>query len=505
MSPEITPLLNGRPLLQQRESLESVSSVRSYARVHKLPVPPFAMIGAICLLLGVSLWRGALPTPQLDTLQAKPIRVVTSNGAQLEHFCGDTEQDAGYIKLPNKVDDHYFFWYFEARRDARAAPLVLWLTGGPGGSSMLALLTENGPCHVRPDLSTESNPFSWTNEANIVWLDQPTNVGFSYGPDPKDADDNEDNVAENIYWFLQGFLERHPELQGREFFISGESYGGHYVPAAAHFISRQNRHKSSGALDINLQGISIGNGCTNPVIQNPHFVDMATNAYSISFVDPRKMPQLKAEAAVCGKKMQACQLRPSLCWEAARYCQDNIASVFMAAKRNPYDIRQPCATSDTDPIQCIAKDFELIVPYLNSPNLREFLHVNERVGDWQMCNFAVNFAFVRSFDVMLSTSAFVGDLLDDGVRVLIYAGDADLECNWSGNLAWLQALQWHGSADFNVTEPHDFMDDDEVAGSVISADELTFVRVFDAGHMVTQDQPASALEMINSFYQNQPL
>lgn len=249
MTSEITPLLNGHPL-------ESPPSIRSYARVHKLAVPPFAVICAICLLLGVSLWRGTVPNLQLSKHQAKPIRVITSNGAEHEHFCGDTEQDSGYIKLPNKVDDHYFFWYFEARRNPDTAPLVLWLTGGPGGSSVLALLTENGPCRVRPDLSTETNPYSWTNEANVVWLDQPTNVGFSYGPDPKDADDNEDNVAENIYWFLQGFLERHPELQGRDFFISGESFGGHYVPAAAHFIFQQNLQVDK-TLVINLQGISI--------------------------------------------------------------------------------------------------------------------------------------------------------------------------------------------------------------------------------------------------------
>ncbi|EGZ26014.1 hypothetical protein PHYSODRAFT_485960 [Phytophthora sojae] len=434
---EITPLLNGQAFLPHRESFESDSSVRSYARVHKLRVPPFALFGAICLLLGVSLWRGAIPTPQTDKLRAKPIRVTTSNGVQQEHYCGSTKQDSGYIKLPNKVDDHYFF-------------------------CMLALLTENGPCRVRPDLSTESNPYSWTNEANVVWLDQPTNVGFSYGPDPNDADDSEDNVAENIYWFLQGFLERHPELQGREFFISGESYGGHY---------------------------------------NPHFIDMATNAYNISLVDPSQLPALEEAAAVCGMKMEACQAQPSLCFEAEGYCEEHIDNVFIAAKRNPYDIRQFCHTSDTDVLKCISNDF--IAPYLNSPNLRNFLHVDERVGDWQMCNFAVNSAFANSHDVMMSTSSFVGDLLDDGVRVLIYAGDADLECNWSGNLAWLQALKWTGASAFNAAEMQDMAVEGEAAGSMVAADTLTFIRVFNAGHMVPQDQPAIALEIINKFYMNQ--
>ncbi|KAE9141181.1 hypothetical protein PF007_g350 [Phytophthora fragariae] len=334
MSSEIAPLLNGQSFQPYRESFESDAPVRSYARVHKLRVPPFALLGAICLLLGVSVWRGAIPNPQTDALQAKPILVTTANGVQQEHYCGSTKQDSGYIKLPNKVDDHYFFWYFEARHGPETAPLVLWLTGGPGGSSMMALLTENGPCRVRPDLSTETNPYSWTNAANVVWLDQPTNVGFSYGPDPTDADEDESNVAENIYWFLQGFLERHPELQGREFFISGESYGGHYVPAAAHFISQQNRRTRDDALRINLQGISVGNGWTNPVIQSPHFIDMATNAYNISLVDPSTMPALEKAAAICGQKIEACQTQPSLCFEADAYCDEHVNSPFIAAKRN---------------------------------------------------------------------------------------------------------------------------------------------------------------------------
>uniref|UniRef100_M4BFJ1 RxLR effector candidate protein n=1 Tax=Hyaloperonospora arabidopsidis (strain Emoy2) TaxID=559515 RepID=M4BFJ1_HYAAE len=118
-------------------------------------------------------------------------------------FCGLTTQDSGYVKLPNTVDDHYFYWYFESRSNPSTDPLVLWLTGGPGCSSMMALLVENGPCHVLPDLSTRLNPYSWTNESNVVWLDQPTAVGFTYG-DERDLDNSEDTVSENIFYFLQG-------------------------------------------------------------------------------------------------------------------------------------------------------------------------------------------------------------------------------------------------------------------------------------------------------------
>lgn len=182
--------------------------------------------------------------------------------------CGVTNSTAGHIKLANKVDDHYFYWFFESRSNPDMGPLVLWLTGGPGSSSMFALLTENGPCTIQPDLSTKFSPYAWNSKANVIWLDQPTGVGYSFGA-AGDKDYNETNVGENIYWFLQGFLEQHPQYSSREFFVTGESYGGHYVPAAAHYIWSMNKaSKANGeAPIINLQGLAVGNGLTNPVIQ----------------------------------------------------------------------------------------------------------------------------------------------------------------------------------------------------------------------------------------------
>lgn len=186
-----------------------------------------------------------------------------------ESFCDPTaKHDIGYIKLLNKVDTHYFFWYFESRSaHPETDPLVLWLSGG--ASSIYAALAENGPCHVNPDLTTEPNEYAWNTYANVIWLDQPTSQGFSYGPS-EDTVHNSTEAAENVYWFLREFLEKkHPELQGREFFIAGESYGGHYVPTTAHNIWKKNQALSdnSSSAFINLQGIAIGNGMVNPVIQ----------------------------------------------------------------------------------------------------------------------------------------------------------------------------------------------------------------------------------------------
>jgi len=98
---------------------------------------------------------------------------------------------------------------YEAQNNPADAPLVIWLTGGPGCSSTLALLSENGPCRVNADgKTTTPNDFSWNNNANVLWLDQPAGVGFSYGTE---NDDNEEMIAEDAYYFVQSFLQSHPE------------------------------------------------------------------------------------------------------------------------------------------------------------------------------------------------------------------------------------------------------------------------------------------------------
>ena len=105
----------------------------------------------------------------------------------------------------------------------------VWLTGGPGCSSTLALLTENGPCSVNPDgESTSVNPYSWTETAHVLWLDQPAGVGFSYG---SEDDANEKMVGEDAYYFLQAFFQTYPEYASSPLYIVGESYGGHYAPS----------------------------------------------------------------------------------------------------------------------------------------------------------------------------------------------------------------------------------------------------------------------------------
>ena len=93
---------------------------------------------------------------------------------------------AGYFKLNRTYDAHMFFFYFEARENPENAPVVLWMTGGPGCSSELAVFYENGPWKIREDLSVEETKYGWDSSAHMIYVDQPINTGFSWSEDDRD-------------------------------------------------------------------------------------------------------------------------------------------------------------------------------------------------------------------------------------------------------------------------------------------------------------------------------
>lgn len=160
---------------------------------------------------------------------------------------------AGFFKLQNRVDSWLFYMYFQSRSGPNNTdPFILWLTGGPGCASSYAAFVENGPYTINSDNKTLSwNPYGWDTMSNIVFLDQPVGSGYSYTTNASDYARQGSDYGEDMYNFLQEFLGIHPELVDRPFFITGESYAGHYIPVIATRIIRGNKEKTG--IHINLQ------------------------------------------------------------------------------------------------------------------------------------------------------------------------------------------------------------------------------------------------------------
>lgn len=404
-------------------------------------------------------------------------------------ICDSVQQYSGYYKLTTG-DKNYFYWFFESRNAPATDPVVMWMTGGPGCSSEVALFGENGPCQVNVNgTNTTKNAFSWNTKANVLYIDQPAGTGFSYGTG---KDHDEAGVAIDMYDFLQQFFKNHPKYAALPFFAVGESYAGHYVPAVTHKIWQNNNNLPEGAIKINLKGTSVGNGLTDPSIQYKYYADMAisTNHHKPA-VNNLTHALMKAATGPCIKAIEACQNNTVACLAAIEGCNTGLLIPYTLTGMNPYDMRVKCA------VPPLCYDFSNVGTYLSRPEVQKALGVTGR--RWQDCNRAVAVAFELSGDWMKDYEQMIPDQLNAGIKVLIYAGDQDYICNWLGNQAWTQALQWPHQADFVSAKPVEWKVDGTPAGTLQSSNGFSFLRVYDAGHMVPRDQPAHALAMLNAF------
>ncbi|KAH9109605.1 hypothetical protein LEN26_013995 [Aphanomyces euteiches] len=472
------------------ESMPLVHSVQRPSHERSTFLTAFGLLGCCCLLATAGIFSSKrISSPQ------------TTINLDEETFCDATPQTSGYITLPNKTDDHYFYWFFESRSNPSSDPLVLWLSGGPGASSLMALLTENGPCAVAPDgNSTMRKAISWTNNASVLWVDQPTGTGYSYNS-PTDFDTTEAQIGANMVAFLARWLDQFPAYKSRPFFIAGESYAGQYIPVIATAIVA-----SPSFPEINLQGIALGNAYVSD-IQAAHDTDLLRdNAYNLTLMTESEFEQYKANVTHVKELGVECLTRKnvSACAELGRIRRDSVLVPLLTVCRvNPYNMLEPPVFGPNGSVDLLARpDTIAAQKFLNLPHVQQRLGVHPGLT-WRITAPDVGKHLLPSVNV--DYEHIVASLLHRHIRVLVYAGDADLVCNWKGCEAWTLHMEWPGKRAFNEAPEESFVLQGENAGVYRTAHNLTFFRVFRAGHMVPTNQPAVALAMMNRFMANERL
>jgi cathepsin A (carboxypeptidase C) len=327
-----------------------------------------------------------------------------------------------------------------------------------------------------------------------MWVDQPAAVGFSTGF----GTHNEDGVASNMLFFLQGFFTRFPQYAKTKFYIFGESYGGHYVPAISHKIWESN--KANEGVKIPLAGLAIGNGLTDPEEQYKWYPKMGHDGgkdeggHAPGVFNNVVYGAMELATPACIASIKACNsgnFNLTTCLASSEGCNLVSQIPYRATGKNPYDQRIKCEHGN------LCYDFDHIGTYLNTKAVQEELGVKK---NWGSCNYAVNMLFQYAGDWMHGNYALkLPELLHDGIEVLIYAGDCDYICNWLGNKAWTKVLEWDGKDDFNKASDHDWQVSGKTVARLRKARSFHFMQVFEAGHMVPMDQPAVALAMVNAF------
>jgi hypothetical protein len=122
---------------------------------------------------------------------------------------------------------------------------------------LLGFLTEQGPFRPQADGTVTLNKYAWNQKATMVFIEAPCGVGFSYSDDKDDYKTDDKQTAKDNYEFIQGWLSRFPEYSKNDFYISSESYGGHYMPTLAREIVDNNKEGSRP--QINFKGFAVGN------------------------------------------------------------------------------------------------------------------------------------------------------------------------------------------------------------------------------------------------------
>jgi len=389
----------------------------------------------------------------------------------------------GFLTVNKEYNSNIFFWYVPAKNNAESAPVVLWLQGGPGGSSLFGLFVEHGPFQVDKDANLHERDIAWTEQFNMLYIDQPVGTGYSFTDKDQGYATNEDDVARDLYEALRQFYVIFPDLLQNEFYISGESYAGKYIPSLGYKIHTENQDEDN--VKIPLTGMAIGDGLVDPINQWFYGDFLYQNGF-IDESDKDKLNEMSAESVKLLKEGGvANQLKATL-----------LFNQMMALFQEKTGLNDPFNfNNDIQPV-----DFNYYQDFLDKPEVRRGTHV----GNLPYYNVSMP-AYQHLFgDFAVSVAEKVATLLDNDYKMMIYNGQVDVIVTHPGTEKWIRNMNWKNKDAYTEVDRQIWKVEDKVAGYVREVGTLKRILVRKAGHILSYDQPQTACDMITRFIQNLP-
>jgi carboxypeptidase C (cathepsin A) len=423
-------------------------------------------------------------------------------------------QFSGYLTVGETKQMHY--WYVESMKDPVNDPVAFWTNGGPGCSGLLGFLTEQGPFRPNKDMSLSLNEFAWNQISNMVFIEAPCGVGYSYSSTNSDDDykaDDASTAADN-YAMIQAFFNRFPDLRSNKMYISSESYGGHYMPTLAQQIVDQNTAGTNPHL--NFKGFAVGNPFTEVYSGFPAMLETywghqmvakpVWDTYQSECVDARIPNITICEAILMDIYIGVGNINPyaidyPVCTEESarvkssgrnqRYALlDNILSSAGHSKElratmlglDSGDEYQPCEDNYAE-------------TYMNLPEVQKALHVNPSIS-WAECSRTIRYSQLDGKNSMVPIYQY---LLSGGfdLDILVFSGDDDAVCGTVGVQHWIYdigyAVKGRSFKSYEVNQ--------QMAGYATKFDgaKLGFVTVHGAGHEVPTYKPEVALHLWQTY------
>ncbi|XP_058067750.1 serine carboxypeptidase II-2-like isoform X2 [Magnolia sinica] len=445
------------------------------------------------IVLVVSIERGSCITEDGEKDRVSELPGGNSLNVSFAHY-------SGYITVNKESGRTLFYWFFEAVEDPSSKPLVLWLNGGPGCSSIAyGLAEEIGPFHVKPDgKSLYLNPYSWNQVANILFLDSPVGVGYSYSDNPQDLLSNGDaRTAQDSLVFLKKWFKRFPQYKGRDFYLAGESYAGHYVPQLAQVIVRSQKLAEENS--INLKGYMVGNALTDDFHDH---LGLFQFMWSTGLISDETYNLLNV---FCD--FQSFVHTSPKCDKILDIANDELGNI------DQYSIFTPSCTSNGTSSKRLLKRLHVgrigesydpctekhSTIYFNLPEVQKALHVDPAVAplNWSTCSDVVS---ENWRDSPRSVLDIYQELIREGLRIWMFSGDTDAVIPVTSTRYSIDALHLP-----TVTPWHAWYDDGQVGGWTQEYKGLTFVTVRGAGHEVPLHKPKLALALIKAFLSGSPM
>ncbi|KAK4596821.1 hypothetical protein RGQ29_014734 [Quercus rubra] len=392
---------------------------------------------------------------------------------------------SGYLPVNPTTGSAIFYTFYEAQEPISTlsqTPLLIWLQGGPGCSSMTGNFFELGPWRVNfhkaksDPLVLEPNSGSWNRLFGLLFLDNPIGTGFSIASTPEEIPRDQYTVATHLFAAITSFIELDPSFKFRPIYITGESYAGKYVPAIGYYILKKNADLAVSE-QVNLAGVAIGNGLTDPITQvSTH----AVNAYFSGLINERQKSELEKA------QWEAVGLTQSKNWSEATNARNKVLRLLqnMTGLATLYDFTKK-----------VPYNSDLVTDFLRNNGVKKALGANESIV-FEECSDAAGDALHD--DVMKSVKYMVEFLVKKS-KVLLYQGHFDLRDGVVSTETWVKTMDWEGVGNFSRAERKIWKINKALAGFVQKWGSLSQVVVLGAGHFVPTDQSLSSQAMIEDW------
>ncbi|XP_042500625.1 serine carboxypeptidase-like 45 isoform X1 [Macadamia integrifolia] len=414
------------------------------------------------------------------------------------------QQFSGYVTVDDREQRALFYYFAEAEVDPALKPLVLWLNGGPGCSSLgVGAFSENGPFRPSGDFLV-TNEYSWNREANMLYLETPIGVGFSYSTDTSSYEAVGDMVtARDNLLFLQRWFAKFPEYRQRDLFITGESYAGHYVPQLAELMVQFNKKEKL----FNLKGIALG----NPVLEfTTDFNSRAEFFWSHGLISDSTY---RIFTSACNYSRYVSEYYRG---SVSPICSRVMSQVSRETSRfvDKYDVTLDVCISSvlsqskvlsphqvTERIDVCVEDET--VNYLNRMDVQKALHARlVGVNKWDVCSNILDYELLN---LEIPTIPVLGFLIKAGIPVLVYSGDQDSVIPLTGSRTLVHGLA--GMLGLNTTVPYRvWFEGKQVGGwTQVYGNILSFATIRGASHEAPFSQPERSLVLFKAFLDGRPL